>query len=659
MAPDAPRRAASSSAPAWDADQPGSEDAPDRAAPPSATRRAFGVAGHEDAQNPYRLYFGTPGGAARPESAQNADRTVPQSPTADGRPGTQGAPNLFAPISVADRITGNTRVRRQRVPTQLLPGSRYDYGLGEPAAAAPSAPPPHADVDALGYRKSVPPAFLARTMPGPAAEQPAPRNATPFSAYREAAAVQAEAIAANRPGADGRMPFPMNGRMDDAAARAEARHPDPPPEQAQPPVTDRAQESPSGRDYVPRHGVSQRAQAAQAVPMVTIRELAQTPEPRVDPWEAMGWKTRETPAFENTAVWRVSDIAMFERGAFEEPLDPLRNPAEPTGRFGASAQKRTPLPFPTAGAPYAPGRYAAGAVVESEAYPRGASQPTGQTSAGNAYVPDAGSLAGGGYATEAGAALGNRPVRDAVLASDGGYAPTADSLSGNGYAPEAGFVSGQAYAPAAGYPADGGYAPAAGYPADGGYAPAAGYPADSSYAPAAGYPADGGYAPAAGYPADGGYAPAGPYPSGSAYSGDGGYPPPPGALFPEGALDPADAFHADPRLPPADSAYPEGNAFGYEDGYPAENAAYPDAAYASEGACSPDAPYLADMAVPPAQPRGGGKGPARRPERRRGLGLSALGPWRTGLIIACSLALVFCLVEVGRIVLSLLRNEED
>lgn len=94
--------------------------------------------------------------------ASSADRRV--MPVAD--PSAQGgplkgppSPNLFAPVSTANRITGNTRTHRRREPSQLTPGSQYDYGRDE-YAQTPLSPA----LDVLGTRKSVPPTFLRRTL---------------------------------------------------------------------------------------------------------------------------------------------------------------------------------------------------------------------------------------------------------------------------------------------------------------------------------------------------------------------------------------------------------------------------------------------------------------------------------------------------------------
>ena len=107
--------------------------------------------------------------------AMSADRRAAQQTGAslDAEPPIpMTAANLFAPISTANRITGNSRVRRPRAPGQLTPGSSYDYGRDDGwLAEAPDAPMP-AQPDAPTYQ--MPGAFLRRTMPAPAAGQDAP-----------------------------------------------------------------------------------------------------------------------------------------------------------------------------------------------------------------------------------------------------------------------------------------------------------------------------------------------------------------------------------------------------------------------------------------------------------------------------------------------------
>ena len=46
-----------------------------------------------------------------------------------------------------------------------------------------------------------------------------------------------------------------------------------------------------------------------------------------DRWELMGWKASDD--MQNTAVMRIRDLTMFERGAFEEPPSPFHIPSEP------------------------------------------------------------------------------------------------------------------------------------------------------------------------------------------------------------------------------------------------------------------------------------------------------------------------------------------
>ena len=101
-------------------------------------------------------------------------RAAPSSASApDGEPPKpDAAPNLFAPVSTANRITGQPHGRRQHAQQQLTPGSAYDYGRSEYFQPVWTDPLPRAE-DALGYQKSVPATFLKRTLtePDPAAAE--------------------------------------------------------------------------------------------------------------------------------------------------------------------------------------------------------------------------------------------------------------------------------------------------------------------------------------------------------------------------------------------------------------------------------------------------------------------------------------------------------
>ena len=101
--------------------------------------------------------------------------------------------------------------------------------------------------------------------------------------------------------------------------------------------------------YLPRHG---RAAPERAV------ERARAPEPVYDPWEAMGWKAPEKSAFENTAVFRLSDLTMFERDAFQEPPNPYSDPSMGAQPYGTPTgdlycvHSLIPSADPAAGLPY-------------------------------------------------------------------------------------------------------------------------------------------------------------------------------------------------------------------------------------------------------------------------------------------------------------------
>ena len=98
--------------------------------------------------------------------AADADRRVMPSsapPTDRILPANESATIQFAPISVENRITGNTRVRRPRALEQLTPGSHYDYGSAD-YEPRPSIAAEIREEDAIGFQKSMPPTFLRRTL---------------------------------------------------------------------------------------------------------------------------------------------------------------------------------------------------------------------------------------------------------------------------------------------------------------------------------------------------------------------------------------------------------------------------------------------------------------------------------------------------------------
>lgn len=319
------------------------------------------------------------------------------------RPGGDDAANLYAPVSVENRITGNTRVRRQHVQAQLTPGSNYDYGREDFATQPKQTVPLNVEDAAIGYNRSVPPTFLHRTMRG--ATQPSvglPRGGYPTvgepmsTAYARAAAMQANAAAEASGGFGAPMPYQFANRMDERratlpdgtafglgaqsamqpygyAASAQAVPEANPMNNgyALPPTQDAQSQASAAGGYDMQPVYAETSQAytnngyaippAQASPpepsankgeyaprragrrverllqsksqMEPLMELPPIPVQTMDSWAAMGWKTPEPSNFENTAVWRISDLTMFERNAFDEPLDPFRNPPQPGNPF--------------------------------------------------------------------------------------------------------------------------------------------------------------------------------------------------------------------------------------------------------------------------------------------------------------------------------------
>ncbi len=104
--------------------------------------------------------------------ARNADhRVMPSEGTAKDvePPRMASASNLFAPISTANRITGNSRVRRQRANKQLAPGSSYEYGRDDVAMGGFDSDLPDPALDQNPYR--IPAGFLRKTMVTPPVEE--------------------------------------------------------------------------------------------------------------------------------------------------------------------------------------------------------------------------------------------------------------------------------------------------------------------------------------------------------------------------------------------------------------------------------------------------------------------------------------------------------
>jgi len=299
--------------------------------------------------------------------ASDADQRAMPSPAlpADAeQPLGNEPPNLYAPISVGNRITGNTRVHRKRTQAQLTPGSDYNYGRDEADYGESVQHPPINEEETIGYGKSVPPTFLRRTLSDlymETAQQPAnacPPQNLPFerananmAAVQAAAAVQAYSGGFDKPlpfafanrmdeaarlGAQGSpyglgaygiaMPAPVVNRQDSAPAWTVENDAQPPPPVPQPQTSPEQAEATEnmGRRTVRR--VDRLRERPQ--PPEPFTEIPMMAEPVYDSWAAMGWKSPEPAGFENTAVWHKNDLTMFERGAFEEPPNPFSTPVD-------------------------------------------------------------------------------------------------------------------------------------------------------------------------------------------------------------------------------------------------------------------------------------------------------------------------------------------
>ena len=280
--------------------------------------------------------------------ASDADsRDMPSSAVPSGayRSSAEEAPNLFAPISIENRITGTTRVRKQRVPEQLTPGSTYDYGRGDYFASLAAANKQIQPDAMLGYQKSVPPTFLHNTMPDwQDTQKPVFTNITPppVVVYRQVAqSMRNETGAPQDPEA-----FSGGLRMGTSYNNT----PSPPPSsKTEPPAihepSTRTRRAANGRGgYVPRHG-DPNLETTKGIPDQAdfAASLPPLPEPSPDNWELMGWKMPENAPLQNTAVWRASDLTMFERSAFSDPLDPFHNPAD------LGVEQAGMLPYPPLG----------------------------------------------------------------------------------------------------------------------------------------------------------------------------------------------------------------------------------------------------------------------------------------------------------------------
>ena len=407
--------------------------------------------------------------------ALRADRRLMPSanPTPEGDPPTALAgANLFAPISTANRITGQSRAsrlhaREGHLREQLASGSNYDYGRGD-AEPFPTVPAFSADAYTASFNPGaltatfarVPPTFLHRTMATPdVADKPSPfgyglAHMTAPEALRQAYAVGTpvdrpdftagmlqfegapeatvfysgmplpETPAPARAATDGismttqdgdrypadmwaaptppppqggdASPYPGSQSQEDdtappagapPAGKRASRRAQSPAAQGDAPAQTAAdapyapfavpEAMPQGdaRRYVPRHGGGALGEpAVQAAQQPAPRHTPSPANPANDVWQMLGWKQAGPDADQSTAVWRVSDLTMFERAVFSDPLDPLRNPPE-----GAA----------TPGAPYSPTGAAlpgdtSGGFMPTGGYP----QPANPSGAYAAYPPD-------------------------------------------------------------------------------------------------------------------------------------------------------------------------------------------------------------------------------------------------------------------------------
>ncbi len=428
--------------------------------------------------------------------ALSADRRVmpPADLAPDGEPPDRmAAPNLFAPISTANRITGQSRqsrlhTREQHMREQLATGSSYDYGRSTDDFLA-SIPAFSADAYTLGFER-VPPTFLRRTMLDAAEASVAP---SPFGyglAHMAAPEALQEAYAAGgRPDfaahaagfdeppeatvfqsgvplpdtavAGARFAAPRGARTaglaraaddapvsegpsayDDLTSQSDGMYPsdqgeERPARRARAPrVSPAAPEAPfyasfaqteatsgmyvappvrptpdapphasfaqadmppaprgAARGYVPRHGGRGSAERGLAEPVAAV-PAPQASTANADVWQMLGWKETDPASFEQTAVWRVNELSMFESAAFDETLDPLRRPPEAMPGLGPAYPQNAPaaVPAPPSGftAPFTPAPPEDGyagyppAGLDSQGYPAAAPEDWQD---GGAYAP--------------------------------------------------------------------------------------------------------------------------------------------------------------------------------------------------------------------------------------------------------------------------------
>ena len=562
--------------------------------------------------------------------ASDADQRVMPSTAIDRDaepPKGSEAPNLFAPITVGNRITGNTRVHRKRLQAQLTPGSNYDYGREEAAYSTEDLQPlPVSEEETIGYGKSMPPTFLRRTLTDPYPEA-LPRSAAgyapgaiPFeTAYANMAAVQAAAaVQVYGGGLNAPLPFAFANRMDEAA-RLGAQSagyglgaygiamPDPNPNrEPQTPVL-----------------------AADAPAFAATRQAYPAFEPL---------NTQETPAF---SVAGKTDIPAFSAATISDT--PAISAANiPASLAFASVRRRKTSPFPPSAGQEPPDAANAG---EGTAFPFGdlnrqpaPPSPVAENGLAQASAPPA----------EAQQLPADEPALDSAVSRRGGR--RVDRLRKRQLPPEP-----LAELPPMAQPAFDSWA-AMGWKA----------PEPATFENTAVWrssdlnmfersafeeplnpfsnPAEGAtpYLPSDRYPFWGGLSPAGPETGGNvsgAYAASGMDT----AQFPPYPAQTGEGYFGNL----SEEATVEENVLSYVtgSGEPPEN----------PGGYPPPYPSAAP-APKPRQPRQAAQPPA---PRHPWLNFASMSPARVALLIGCALAVVFCMVEVGKIVLSLVNNEQE
>ena len=122
-------------------------------------------------------------------------------------------------------------------------------------------------------------------------------------------------------------------------------------------------------------------------------------------------------------------------------------------------------------------------------------------------------------------------------------------------------------------------------------------------------------------------------------------------------------YPAQPGNAPVGYPYGSGAPYG-EMPYGMESTGYPDASGSAEEAhagAPPRRPAPLQHRAAPSGPSGKRAHPPthRVPPPKQRLTLAAMGPWRVGLLIVSLLALLFCVIEVGKIVHTMVLNEQQ